>query len=464
MSNTRFLLSLLLLGCICSPATYASSTSQDQLKALKVIRKYNVFLNTGNGHLLSALDACLTAKIQNNKAPNFLMKLNSVLGDEISEEYTCRALLSRYFGFKDEEPFMFRKAFRSMQYHAILAQSGTGQLEDTESLDGQFLEKFKSFEHPARGTLDLVMNQTVYMPKPEKIVWEKAFQDYQKLTVDHCRSFVTEKAKLINFRLKKFSGKPFTQNLCSVLLRKNNPSLTWQESWEVGIVRNSFTTYSRNKRKAWSKDHLEKYYDVIATHPHFLLLEGRVLNLQQMKKVVARMMTYQKKGLARLQQMTGTELLSLTPFLDQAEMTLRSMIVQETRWSEGHADTVIGDLRKSYAQAESRKMKIQIGGLVGAMVACQLLPFGRAKLFVRNICMFALGLPLDIYFITDATLQRIKTVQAFTSTPEAEYFMLKPDAISEANRAIIMELIFMPLDIPAQGTLNAAKKLIRRRL
>ena len=349
-----------------------------------------------------------------------------------------------------------------MQFHAILSQSGSGNLEDAESLDGAFLEKFSSFEHPARGTLDILINQTVRMPKPERIVWEQAFAKYQDFTKTTCQEFLTVRKTMIEFRLKKFNGRPFMKDLCSFITRKNHPSLTFKEAWEVGIVKNSFNEFSRKKRKAWKKEHLESYYDVVALNPHFLLLESRVLTLNQIKSVIQRMSEFQAKCRARLENLQGSELLSLVPFLDQAGMSLQSLMIEQYHWSEGHTEEVIKDLRAAHAKKNSTKNYIQMGGLVGAMVACQLLPIGRARLFIRSACMFSLGLPLDIYFITDASLQRMKTVQDFSNSPEGEYLILKADAISEANQELLFNLLFMPLDIPAAATMNSAKNIIRK--
>lgn len=461
MGHLRLLSILTLLGCLSSSVVFSASSSQDQQKALQALKNYNLFLSHGNGHLLRALKTCVEAKMNGRSAPSFLKKTSSITGRELSEEFTCENLLSKYFGYKDQEPFLFRKNFRLMQYHAILSQSGEGKLEDTESVDGAFLEKFSAYEHPARGTLDLFINQTVRMPKPEKIVWQKALESYQAFTASTCQDYLGTHQKLLNFRLKKFATRPFMKDLCSVITRKNNPTLKFNESWEIGIIKNSFTKYARKKRKEWKKTHLEEYYDVIASNPHFLLLDSRVLGLPQMRTVILRMMSFQEKSIARLRTLSGPDLLSLVPLLDQAEMTLSSKLSQRFRWSEGHTEEVIRDLRTAYTKAATKKGYIQIGGLVGAMVACQILPIGRAKLFVRSACMFSLGLPLDLYFITDATLQRIKTVQDFSRTPEAEFLFLKEDAIPEANKEILYNLIFMPLDIPAAGAVTAAKKLVR---
>lgn len=435
-----------------------STKSSDKMAALEVVRNYALFINSGNQHLLETMSKCL-----DHPETKFLLKTKSMMGQDVSEERTCHELLSSTFGWKDSEPFVMRRNFRIMQYHAILAQSG-GTLnsdgQETEVLDGDIDKKLPSFEHPVRGTLDHVMSKISKMPAPEKIVWAKAYTDYQKSIHDQCQSFVKENQQVIQLHLGKPRDLEIKKNLCFYLTKKKN-NLSFAQSIRLGVVWNAYLFFSKRKREEWRKKHEQKYFEKISEHPHFLLFSTIKPSISEIRSILRRMKEFQQDALAELASLKGSQLLKLSPMIEQSPELLNSLVSTKLHSSRAETESLFEDLNLEYQKQVSRQTKIEFTALVAAIGICYILPVGRLKFFSRSACLLSVGLPVDLLMLFNSVHARNKALREFSKSPEMEYILNDSSKLTETNRDVLFNILFLPLSLPFDQIAPLAKRLIR---
>ena len=462
----------------------ASPLSPDEKRLLLLTKKQALFLTQGNASFISAVTACVNYQAQKNQGksapdPGFIMKIKGVLGNDIDEAYTCREILSRYFGYKAEEPYEYRKTFRTMQYLSILAQAGDVKTDkeilEAESLNGNVFKKIGIYDHPLRTILDKMNGDIPKMPKPADVVVKKAFETYQKSIHSNCQSYLRENRQKISKRFNEYINSHWLNNLCTLLVIKN-PKLwdekasmvqRYKELSKFNSIRADYLSYASHKRRAFREDYKRQYLALVAEHPHFLLIPKLELSLADIQAVAKKMKVNQQETLVDITKLEGEELLNLLPVFSTFPMTISSFLQTKHGWSEAKIQQVAKALQSKKSQRELKKSLVVTALAIGGTIACTVIPQGKAlgvavTSFSRGACLVAMGTGVDIYFLLDAAQVRSAAFRQFAMTAEAEYAIFNADRIDEGNKNLLFSLVFIPLGIQPRITANTARELVRR--
>ncbi len=474
------ILAISLLWCWAAFAQASLEPTPAETEVLEVIRSRAMVLNQGSGTLLRALEDCHKFIVDESlgfqaKEPLFVESVKSVTGRTLDTTYSCKKLFSLYFGYGDEK--YFRVDFRTMQLHALLAQSGQSRFwVHAETLDGNYADKLKAFDHPIklRGTAQLPLE------KPDPVVWKRAFEMYQDSIRSNCQKFIkTQKERLANL-IGEHPSSPFFDSLCEYLpykfmrgpgakelLRKDHPKVftLWKE----------YIHYARVQRRLFQEHHLKRYSEEIETNPHFLLLPGRKLTLTQIRKVILTMKDHQLKSKKELASLQGRKLLQVFPFYDSFKKIIDGILLPSTSdsylklrgWSDKKIHSTVASLRKKHMARESIKSGAQLLGAIGSMVACTLIPPQTKALGVitmglgRGACYFFTGAGWEVYFQLDALHAKSKTFQEFTQSPDSEYLYKNYNELNSTNREAVMALLFLPLGIQPKVTKSVIRNTLK---
>lgn len=437
-----------------SSLSSASNPEVENAQALGVLSDYAKWLNTGNGFVLSSLRSCITAakagKI--DQASPVFIRLSSMLGEEISQGATCRELLARYFGIGESEPREFRKHFRLTQYYAALSQTGSTSSNncfEREMVDGSESSP-STFDHPIRGSLDWLLGGPRHLPAPEALVRAKTLQDYRATIDQNCRDYLQTKegTQVIQRQLKRHPRLLGSPNLCQWIKKKSNPGLTWQESWALGVVQNSYCEFAVKRRHILKTGYLESYMKEVADRPQLLLLTTSQPNLTQAEAVVIEMQKHQDSYSKRLRAMRGGDLLGLTELMNSSPTTVTSLVAKKLRSSPDHAQEILQRLFERHVKQERTQSYVTTGALLGASALCFMAPSGRFTLAIKSLCSLTIGLPVDFLFLHQALSARTRALDQLLLSPDFNFVTGKPEKVGEADAALVYTLLFLPLDVP----------------
>lgn len=425
-----------------------------EARILKLARNYNVWLAKGNGIVLEGLTKCIESSIKNGQIKDIpiVLTTKSVFGADLKKDLKCKDLLSEYFGYGSNTEF--RRKFRTMQYAAILSQSG-GEGSDSEFYDTPLASKLSKIEHPIRSFLEFIDGSIVFLPKPEPVVIEKAFATYQKSILENCEEFKISiyGQQVINRHLYKNSDQNLKAHLCKYLTSRSQSQLSFSEKFRLGPVIAGYLDTSKKKRKVFNQKHLAMYLELIKENPHFLLLEKIDPSLNEALDTLKTMKDHNNSYLNQLlNQQDSDQLFRNLDLLSSVPMTFTSLVQRHLHLSFEEAQKAIVNLKEKKRKAQLLESKIETGAILGATGFCYFFPAGRASLLFKSACNFSLGVPLVLIYTYQAVQTRSLVLDELLSTPVADYILADPQSITKSNQHLLLAILFLPLNLEVKST------------